>query len=35
LGSHVLDGNERLVTVDKVDEAEPFVADDPRGRSSG
>jgi hypothetical protein len=31
---HVVDGNERFVIVDKVDEAEPFVADDPRGRSS-
>jgi hypothetical protein len=32
---HVVDENERFVIVDKVDEAEPFVADDPRGRSSG
>lgn len=32
---HVVDRNERFVIVDKVDEAEPFVADDPRGRSSG
>jgi hypothetical protein len=31
----VVDANERFVIVDKVDEAEPFVADDPRGRSSG
>jgi hypothetical protein len=27
--------DERFVIVDKVDAAEPFVADDPRGRSSG
>jgi hypothetical protein len=27
---HVVDGNERFVIVDKVDAAEPFVADDPR-----
>ena len=32
---HVVDANERFVIVDKVDEAEAFVADDPRGRSSG
>lgn len=31
----IVDANERFVIVDKVDEAEPFVADDPRGRSSG
>ena len=31
---HVVDGNERFVIVDKVDEAEPFVTDDPRGRPS-
>ena len=31
---HVVAGNERFVIVDKVDEAEPFVADDPRGRTS-
>jgi hypothetical protein len=31
---HVVDGNERFVVVDKVDEAEPFVTDDPRGRPS-
>jgi len=31
---HVVDGNERFVIVDKVDAAEPFVADDPRGRPS-
>jgi hypothetical protein len=31
----VVDANERFVIVDKVDEAEPLVADDPRGRSSG
>ncbi len=30
----VVEGNERYVLVDKVDAAEPFVADDPRGRSS-
>ena len=30
----VVEGNERYVIVDKVDEAEPFVRDDPRGRSS-
>ena len=32
---HVVGRNERCVVVDKVDEAEPFVADDPRGRPSG
>ena len=32
---HVVEENERFVIVDKVDEAEPFVADDPRGRTSG
>lgn len=32
---HVVDRTERYVIVDKVDAAEPFVADDPRGRSSG
>jgi hypothetical protein len=32
---HVVDENERFVIVDKVDAAEPYVADDPRGRSSG
>ena len=31
---HVVDGNERFVIVDKVEEAEPFVADDPRGASA-
>ena len=31
----VVEANERFVIVDKVDAAEPFVADDPRGRSSG
>ena len=31
----VVDMNERFVIVDKVDAAEPLVADDPRGRSSG
>jgi hypothetical protein len=31
----VVDANERFVIVDKVDAAEPLVADDPRGRSSG
>ena len=31
---HVVEANERFVIVDKVDEAEPFVADDPRGRTS-
>ena len=30
----VVAGNERFVIVDKVAEAEPFVADDPRGRTS-
>jgi hypothetical protein len=30
----VVGGNERYVIVDKVDAAEPFVADDPRGRDS-
>jgi hypothetical protein len=28
---HVVDGNERFVVVDKVDEAEPLVTDDRRG----
>ena len=32
---HVVDRNERYVIVDKVDAAEPFVADDPRGKGSG
>lgn len=32
---HVVDASDRYVVVDKVDEAEPFVADDPRGRPSG
>ena len=32
---HVVGRNERFVIVDKVDAAEPFVADDPRGRTSG
>lgn len=32
---HVVKKNARYVIVDKVDEAEPLVADDPRGRSSG
>ena len=27
---HVVDGNERFVIVDKVDEAEPLVSGDPR-----
>lgn len=31
----VVQENERFVIVDKVDKAEPFVADDPRGRASG
>jgi hypothetical protein len=31
----VVDENERFVIVDKVDSAEPLVADDPRGRTSG
>lgn len=31
----VVDRNERFVIVDKVDAAEPLVADDPRGRGSG
>ena len=31
----VVDGNERFVIVDKLDEAEPFVDEDPRGRPSG
>jgi hypothetical protein len=31
----VVSGNDRFVIVDKVDAAEPFVADDPRGRDSG
>ena len=31
---HVVAGNERYVIVDKVDEAEPFVRDDPRKRPS-
>ena len=31
---HVVAQNERYVVVDKVDEAEHLVADDPRGRSS-
>ena len=31
---HVVDGNERFVIVDKVDEAEPFTSNDPRGTSS-
>lgn len=31
---HVVDANDRYLVVDKVDEAEPLVADDPRGRSS-
>ena len=30
----VVDANERFVVVDKVDAAEPAVADDPRGRPS-
>jgi hypothetical protein len=30
---HVVDGNERFVIVDKVEEAERFVSDDPRGAS--
>jgi hypothetical protein len=32
---HVVESNERFVIVDKVDAAEPLVADDPRGRTSG
>ena len=32
---HVVVGNERFVIVDKVDEAEHLVADDPRRRGSG
>jgi hypothetical protein len=32
---HVVHGNERFLIVDKVDAAEPLVADDPRGRTSG
>ena len=32
---HLVEQTERFVIVDKVDQAEPFVADDPRGRSSG
>ena len=31
---HVVEANERFVIVDKVDEAEHLVADDPRGRPS-
>ena len=31
---HVVDGNDRFVIVDKVDEAEPFVTRDPRSGSS-
>jgi hypothetical protein len=31
---YVVDSTNRYVVVDKVDEAEPFVADDPRGRPS-
>jgi hypothetical protein len=31
---HVVAGNDRYVIVDKVDEAEPFVRDDPRRRPS-
>jgi hypothetical protein len=31
---HVVGRSERYVVVDKVDEAEPLVADDPRGRPS-
>jgi hypothetical protein len=31
----VVETHERFVIVDKVDAAEPFVADDPRGRSDG
>jgi hypothetical protein len=31
----VVHANERFVIVDKVDAAEPLVADDPRGRGSG
>ncbi len=31
---HVVDANERYVVVDKVDEVEHLVADDPRGRRS-
>ena len=32
---HVVDAKERFVIVDKVDEVEGLVADDPRGRDSG
>jgi hypothetical protein len=32
---HVVHRNERFVIVDKVDSAEPLVADDPRGQGSG
>ena len=32
---HVVESNERFLIVDKVDAAEPLVADDPRGRTSG
>ena len=32
---HVVERNERFVIVDKVDAAEPLVADDPRARGSG
>ena len=31
---HVVAGNERFVIVDKVEEAEPFISDDPRGASA-
>ena len=31
----VVERNERFLIVDKVDEVEAFVADDPRGRTSG
>ena len=31
---HVVEQTDRYVVVDKVDAAEPFVADDPRGRPS-
>ena len=31
---HVVDGTDRYLIVDKVDEAERFVSDDPRGASS-